>query len=68
MQWSYEQLYNYFFSTHKQQLLNASREELYDIFIRMNNRLRYTFTEICDIVLISNIAIRDVSTYLLQMR
>lgn len=68
MQWSYEQLYNYFFSMHKQQLLNASREELYDIFIRMNNRLRYTFTEICDIVLISNIAIRDVSTYLLQMR
>lgn len=34
----------------------------------MNNRLRYTFTEICDIVLISNIAIRDVSAYLLQMR
>ena len=68
MQWSYEQLYNYFFSMHKQQLLNASREELYDIFIRMNNRLRYTFTETCDIVLISNIAIRDVSTYLLQMR
>lgn len=67
MQWSYEQLYNYFFSMHKQQLLNASREELYDIFILMNNRLRYTFTEICDIVLISNIAIRDVSAYLLQM-
>ena len=43
-------------------------EELYDIFIRMNNRLRYTFTEICDIVLISNIAIRDVSAYLLQIR
>ena len=68
MQWSYEQLYNYFFSMHMQQLLNASREELYDIFIRMNNRLRYTFTEICDIVLISNIAIRDVSAYLLQVR
>jgi hypothetical protein len=68
MQWSYEQLYNYFFSMHKQQLLNASREELYDIFIRMNNRLRYTFTEICDIVLISNIAIRDASAYLLRIR
>lgn len=68
MQWSYEQLYNYFFSMHKQQLLNASKEELYDIFIRMNNRVKYDFTEICDIVLISNIAIRDVSAYLLRIR